>query len=67
MGASIMRATFRAFHYVCYSLVALCVALAGQLAAQQSPLEEIVVTARKMDESIQEAPITVNGHDRSAA
>ena len=55
-----MRATFRAFHYVCYSLVALCVALAGQLAAQQSPLEEIVVTARKMDESIQEAPITVN-------
>ena len=40
--------------------LAFSVACAGQVFAQQPLLEEIVVTARKVEESIQEAPITVN-------
>ena len=47
-------------NYLALGILMAVIAPAQQAIAQQQLLEEIVVTARKVEENIQEAPITVN-------
>ncbi len=53
------KQTFIARHLTVFALIALA-APAHMALGQQQLLEEVVVTARKVEENIQEAPITVN-------